>query len=118
VTGHKDSFLQYDAIVGSTRTDRLWYAPAYAMRRNVFFSGRVQGVGFRAATAAIARRFEVRGFVRNLPDGRVELIAEGAEGELQRFLKAIRTQFDRHISDVESSERDATGEFDRFEIRY
>jgi acylphosphatase len=55
----------------------------------VFFSGRVQGVGFRYTIKKIAAGFEVVGTVRNLPDGRVELMAEGSEVEVQAFLEAI-----------------------------
>jgi len=57
---------------------------------NIFYSGSVQGVGFRYATKSVAAGFEVTGTVRNLPDGRVELIAEGARGELEAFRDAIR----------------------------
>ena len=62
-------------------------------RRNsvrVFYSGNVQGVGFRHAAKTVAQGYEVTGSVRNLPDGRVELIAEGVEVELDSFLQAIR----------------------------
>lgn len=59
-------------------------------RVEVYYAGRVQGVGFRFTTREIAKGFEVAGHVSNLDDGRVELIAEGEEEELQEFLKAIR----------------------------
>ena len=52
--------------------------------------GQVQGVGFRATTARIARKFEVEGFVQNLADGTVRLEAEGSDEELDQFLTAIR----------------------------
>jgi acylphosphatase len=55
----------------------------------VHYSGRVQGVGFRATARHIACGYEVTGAVRNLPDGRVEIIAEGAKAELKAFLEAI-----------------------------
>jgi acylphosphatase len=57
---------------------------------SVFYSGSVQGVGFRYTAKAVAAGFEVTGTVRNLPDGRVELIAEGARDELEAFRGAIR----------------------------
>lgn len=60
-------------------------------RVTVFYSGRVQGVGFRATVRGIARGFEVTGSARNLPDGRVELIAEGAKAEVEAFLDGIAT---------------------------
>jgi acylphosphatase len=58
--------------------------------RRVYFSGRVQGVGFRFTSQQIARGFDVDGYVRNLPDGRVELVAEGHPAEVDGFLAAIR----------------------------
>ena len=57
---------------------------------SVFYSGSVQGVGFRYTAKAVAAGFEVTGTVRNLPDGRVELIAEGTRDELETFRDAIR----------------------------
>jgi acylphosphatase len=51
-------------------------------RVTVFYSGRVQGVGFRVTVRQIARGFDVTGAVRNLFDGRVELVAEGEKGEV------------------------------------
>jgi acylphosphatase len=56
----------------------------------VFYSGRVQGVGFRYNAKAAATGFEVTGTVRNLNDGRVELVAEGDRAELEAFRAAIR----------------------------
>ena len=57
---------------------------------SVFYSGSVQGVGFRYTAKAVAAGFEVTGTVRNLPDGRVELVAEGTRAELEAFRTAIR----------------------------
>jgi len=56
----------------------------------VFYSGQVQGVGFRYTSKTVAAGYEVTGTVRNLPDGRVELVAEGARAELEAFRTAIR----------------------------
>jgi len=87
-------------------------------RREVFYSGDVQGVGFRYTTRSLAGRFAVSGFVRNLPDGRVELVAEGAAGEVRRFLDAIRKTMRAYIRRAVEKEGPATGEFDGFEIRF
>lgn len=59
-------------------------------RLQVYYVGTVQGVGFRYTVKTLASGFEVTGTVRNLPDGRVHLIAEGAKDELSAFQQAIR----------------------------
>ena len=87
-------------------------------RREVYFSGRVQGVGFRYTTRQIASRYAVRGFVKNLHDGRVVLVVEGDAGELERFLAAVEAELDRHIEHRESAALPASGEFTGFEVRY
>jgi acylphosphatase len=53
------------------------------------YSGRVHGVGFRVTVRQLACGYDVTGTVRNLPDGRVELIAEGTRPELEAFLTGI-----------------------------
>jgi len=73
--------------------------------RLVHYEGRVQGVGFRYTVKNIARGFEVTGTVRNLPDGRVELIAASAEPEeLEAFLEdiAVNSPLAHHIRHVEA----------------
>ena len=59
-------------------------------RLQVFYSGRVQGVGFRHTVKQVAAGYDVTGTVRNLPDGRVELVAEGEREELEVFRQGIR----------------------------
>jgi acylphosphatase len=59
-------------------------------RLQVYYEGTVQGVGFRFTVKMLASGFDVNGTVRNLPDGRVELVAEGAKTELSAFQQAIR----------------------------
>lgn len=86
-------------------------------RMHIFYSGRVQGVGFRYSVKTVAAGFEVLGIVRNLIDGRVELIGEGPREELEAFQKAIREAGLEHFirnEDVRWSE--ATNEFRGFEI--
>lgn len=86
------------------------------IRRVTYFSGRVQGVGFRYAAQASAAGFEVTGFVRNLSDGRVEVVAEGLADELDRFLGAVEEAMRGRISDRQSSDTPASGEFTCFLI--
>lgn len=80
-----------------------------AEQRRVWFSGRVQGVGFRYTTRQIAAGFDVSGTVRNLADGRVEILAEGRPAEINGLLDAIREHFDGHITDETSDTTPATG---------
>ena len=83
----------------------------------VFYSGSVQGVGFRYSVKSTAAGFEVTGTVRNLPDGRVELIAEGAKPELESFREAIRDSgLDHFIASEQVAWAEAQNEFRGFEI--
>ncbi len=83
----------------------------------LYYAGRVQGVGFRYTAKTVATGFEVTGVVRNLADGRVELIAEGAKGELQAFQQAIReSEVGGLIREEKTQWKEATGEFRGFEI--
>ncbi|MBI1178277.1 acylphosphatase [bacterium] len=86
-------------------------------RLQAFFSGRVQGVGFRYTVKSLAAGFDATGVVRNLPDGRVEFAAEGEAEELQAFVQAIReSEVGRFIRHEELSWTEATGQFRGFEI--
>ena len=83
----------------------------------IFYSGCVQGVGFRYTAKTVATGFEVTGIVRNLPDGRVELIAEGAREELESFRDAIRgAGLAGFVRDESVNWNDAKNEFHGFEI--
>jgi|SRR6516162_9073165 acylphosphatase len=86
-------------------------------RMQVFYSGRVQGVGFRYTVKSVASGFEAVGIVRNLPDGRVELVAEGFRGELDAFRAAIRESgLEGFIEDEAVTWSEARNEFRGFEI--
>lgn len=89
-----------------------------SQRCQVFYSGHVQGVGFRYSTSRIAGRFAVTGFVRNLPDGRVELVAEGASEEVTAFLNEVTERMGHYIRSTAVDRRAATGEFHDFTIRH
>ena len=86
-------------------------------RRRVLFHGRVQGVGFRYTTASIARRYPVVGFVRNLSDGSVELVAEAESSVLDQFLADLASQFAGNIRQQVVHEATRDELFARFEIR-
>ena len=86
-------------------------------RLHIFYSGQVQGVGFRYTVKSLARGFEVTGTVRNLPDGRVELAAEGRRSELEEFRKAIQdSELGHFVRREETSWSHAKNEFRGFEI--
>jgi acylphosphatase len=68
---------------------------------NCCFEGRVQGVGFRYQAACVAKGFEVTGSVKNLPDGRVHLYAEGEEGEVLAFQREVADELESYIRDAE-----------------
>ena len=88
-------------------------------RLHVSWIGQVQGVGFRYTAETAARALKLTGWVRNLPDGRVEAMCEGSEGQLKRFLEEVRTgPMQRYIQRVQTSWSEATGEFRDFEIRF
>jgi acylphosphatase len=86
-------------------------------RLQVFYSGTVQGVGFRYSVKMLASGFEVAGTVRNVPDGRVELVVEGADDELKAFQQAIReSELGHFIRKEDVHWHEAQGAFRGFEI--
>ncbi len=86
-------------------------------RLTIYYSGRVQGVGFRFTTKSVAAGYDVVGAVRNLPDGRVELMAEGTREELDAFRRAIQdSEVGGLIRHEEVAWSAATGAFRDFEI--
>jgi len=86
-------------------------------RLQVLFSGHVQGVGFRYTVKQTALGFEVTGWVKNLADGRVELLVEGEREELEAFQAAIpEAGLRRFIREAQAEWSNGTGEFRGFEI--
>lgn len=88
-------------------------------RMHVFISGMVQGVFFRANTQKAALSFNLTGWVRNLPDGRVEAVFEGKEGNVDAMLQWCKKgpPFAR-VTDIEAIPEPFSGEFQQFSIRY
>lgn len=87
------------------------------MRATVRYSGRVQGVGFRWRVRATAEAHDVTGFVANLRDGRVLLVAEGGPEDVRVFLDAVADRVAAHVAETAVAWGAATGEFDAFDIR-
>ena len=83
----------------------------------VYFSGRVQGVGFRYQAAQAAKEYEVSGFVLNLPDGRVRLEAEGEMKEVDDFVTAVGDRMNGFVRKTERSSARRAPQFKGFMIR-
>jgi acylphosphatase len=83
----------------------------------VFFSGRVQGVGFRYQTVQVAKEYDVSGWVMNLPDGRVQLEAEGRAAEVADFVAAVQERLEGYIRKTEQSGATRPPQFAGFTIR-
>ena len=83
----------------------------------IIYSGRVQGVGFRYSAKSVANGYEVVGTVRNLSNGRVELIAEGEKEELEAFRQAVMESGLDHFVEAETvSWSEPSNDFRGFEI--
>ena len=86
--------------------------------RRIVVSGRVQGVGFRFFVAEAAQHEGVRGWVTNLPDGRVEAVVEGDEEAVVRVEQKIRRgPASAHVHDVEVHVEPPSGQWSDFSIR-
>jgi acylphosphatase len=84
----------------------------------VYYSGRVQGIGFRFTAERLAEELGILGWVSNLSDGRAELVAEAAEDTLKDFLSQLSGIFSRYIQDTDLKWSPATGEFKDFGVRF
>ena len=91
---------------------------AEKVRKEVDFKGRVQGVGFRYTTLSIARGLDITGYVRNAPDGSVELVVEGPAEQVESFIKSIKEQMSGYIRSVEEEQAAPAGRYKGFEIAF
>jgi len=88
-------------------------------RIHIFVTGRVQGVFFRQSTRVMAIRNNVNGWVRNIDDGRVEIVAEGETQNIDNLVTWCKTgPANSRVDEFELSEEDSTSEFENFEVRY
>ena len=85
---------------------------------HAYYTGRVQGVGFRYTAIDLAGDLGVTGWVRNLRDGRVEVVAEADEEVLVDFLDKLGRYFSRYIQDTDVQWLAATGEYKDFTVRF
>ncbi len=88
-------------------------------RAHLYYTGRVQGVGFRHTAEEIAHRVGVLGFVKNLQDQRVEIVCEGSKEKIDAYLEAIKTSvLGKHIQKVDCRWEDPTGSFTDFTVEF
>ncbi len=85
-------------------------------RREVHYSGHVQGVGFRFTTQSIASQFAVTGFVQNLTDGRVRVVAEGEPAELDQFFDTLERRMEHYIHSRTCDTQPGTGQYADFSV--
>ena len=88
------------------------------IRTHVYYSGQVQGVGFRYTVERLARGQPVTGFVRNLRDGRVELVVEGEQADVGRLLDSVDRIMAGYIHNRSAEDEQPTGEFSGFEVAF
>lgn len=86
------------------------------VRAHIFFSGNVQGVGFRYTCSSYAQQLQLTGWVKNLPDGRVEAVTEGPREKIEELLLRLKGQFGSFIRDQHIEWLEARREFDQFSI--
>ena len=84
----------------------------------MIYHGNVQGVGFRYTARAIASRYAVAGFVRNVTNGTVELVAEGDDREVRSYLEDLQVRMGGFIRSHDVSFEEAPGEFEGFTVRF
>lgn len=90
---------------------------AQEQRRIVFF-GQVQGVGFRYSACRIADRYDLTGYVRNLPDGAVECLVEGEDKDIDTLVADLRGQFSGYIRRHTQQTGPYTGRYHSFGVQY
>ncbi|MCX6943428.1 MAG: acylphosphatase [Opitutales bacterium] len=83
----------------------------------VYFSGRVQGVGFRYAALQVAKEYEVAGYVRNLTDGRVQLEVEGRAAEVTAFVAAVEERMHGYVRKIERTAGSRPAQFSGFTLQ-
>ena len=86
--------------------------------KHILFSGQVQGVGFRYTARHIAGRYNITGFVRNLPDGDVEMLAQGPEQAVDNCIKEIQDYFAEYIRDTQIDPVSHNSRYTDFRITY
>jgi acylphosphatase len=88
------------------------------VRRKYKYTGRVQGVGFRATVNELAQGFAIHGWVKNCEDGSVECVVEGALPEIRAFDQIVRDSRSHYVHDVHTTKESWSGDLSGFEIKF
>ena len=85
---------------------------------HIIYAGTVQGVGFRWTVERIANELDILGWVRNAPDGTVEITCEGGQGDIELFMEKIKKAMGNYIRSSKMSWEEPHNEFDSFNIKF
>ena len=88
------------------------------IRKHIYYSGRVQGVGFRFSAVRVAAGYDVGGYVSNMPDGRVEVVVEGVENQIELFLADLADTMSGYVREVKEQTEPFTGSFRDFGMKF
>jgi len=86
--------------------------------KHIIFSGRVQGIGFRFTAFNIANRYELSGFVRNLPDGTVEMLVQGNPDGITNCIRDIQESFTGYITETKIEDTTPAPQYKTFKITF
>ena len=86
--------------------------------KHIIFTGRVQGVGFRFTAYGIAKRYQLNGMVRNLPNGSVEMIAQGDSEDVADCIRDIQESFAGYVSKTETEDAPLAPDLKEFKITF
>ncbi len=86
--------------------------------KHIIFTGVVQGIGFRFTALRIAARFGLAGFVRNLPNGRVEMVAQGSPGDIEQCIRDIEEALTGYITETKIEEITPDSKYKDFKITF
>jgi acylphosphatase len=109
------AFFSLPALLVTAGSSAVAEAPK-AKACMVYYTGMVQGVGFRATAVEIAKDYAVTGWVKNLSDGRVQLLAEGPAEDVDKFLEAVRGRWKDNIEKEDLETQTPSGKYKSFDI--
>ncbi len=112
-----DAVLARGHATGKWRPEGSSLDSSPMIQAHIFFSGMVQGVGFRYTTQRMAADFNLQGWVRNLSDGRVEVLAEGPPEHIKKFIEQLANHFGAYIKDRTVDYQSAQGNLTDFQVR-